>query len=63
MEQRFERQNKYLKYRMNIQHIQNRYSVYRIKTQLAPYMDLCISNISSRSVLFHYHTKAVIRVK
>ena len=37
MEQTFEIQNKYLKYRINIQHIQNKYSAYRIKTQSAPH--------------------------
>ena len=40
MEQTFEMQNKYLKYRMNIQHKKNKYSAYGIKTQSAPHTTL-----------------------
>ena len=37
MEQTFEIQNKYVKYRMNSQHTWNKFSAYRIKTQSAPH--------------------------
>ena len=44
MGQTFEIQNKYLKYRMNIQHIWNKYSAYRIKIQSAPHTKTGVVN-------------------